>query len=126
MPQNLYGSFKVIEKRGNRAFKLEISQRWKIHPIFHVFLLEPYHHSNLPGTEQPPRESEEIDGDLEWEVERIVTSEIITHVGRRRGMQEIRYFVKWAGCSENENTWEPPESLENAQEVVEVFHRENP
>ena len=41
-------------------------------------------------------------------------------------MQEIRYFVECAGCSEDENTWEPPESLENAQEMVEEFHRENP
>ena len=37
----LYGPFKVLEKRRNKAFKLEISPRWKIHPIFHVSLLEP-------------------------------------------------------------------------------------
>ena len=59
-------------------------------------------------------------------MERIVKSEIITYLRRRRLMQEIRYFVKWAGCSEDENTWELPESLENAQEMVEEFHRENP
>ena len=41
-------------------------------------------------------------------------------------MRELRYFVKWARCSEDENTWEPPESLENAQELVEAFYRENP
>ena len=74
----LYSPFKVLENRGNRAFKLEISPRWKIHPIFHVSLLEPYRHSLRPGREQPPRELEEIDGDLEWEVERIIKSEIIT------------------------------------------------
>ena len=34
-------------------------------------------------------------------------------------MPELRYFVKWKGCSEDENTWEPPESLENAQELRE-------
>ena len=122
----LYGPFNVMEKRANRAFKLEIFPRWKIHPIFHVSLLVPYRHSNRPGREQPPREPEEIDGDLEWEVERIVKSEIITYIRTRRRMQEIRYFVKWAGCSEDENTWEHPESLENAQELVEAFHRENP
>jgi len=37
----LYGLFKILEKRGNRAFKLELSPRWKIHPVFHVSLLEP-------------------------------------------------------------------------------------
>ena len=126
LSQKLYGPFKVMEKRGNRAFKLEISPRWKIHPLFHVSLLEPYRHSNLSGKEQPPRKPEEFDGDLEWEVERIVKSEIITYIRRRSRMQEITYFVKWAGSSEDENTWEPPESLENAQELVAAFHRENP
>ena len=61
-----------------------------------------------------------------WKVERIVKSEIITYVRRRRWMQEIRYFVNWAECSEDENTWETPESLENAEELVEAFHGENP
>ena len=46
--------------------------------------LEPYRHCNRPGREQPRREPEEIDGDLEWEVERIVKSEIMTYVRRRR------------------------------------------
>ena len=115
-----------MEKRGNWAFKLEISPGWKIHPIFHVSLLEPYRQSNCPRTEQPARVPEDIDGDLEWEMERSVKSQIITYVRRRHQMQEITYFVKWAGCSRDENTWEPPESLENAQEPVEAFHRENP
>jgi len=34
--------FKVLEKNGSRASKQEISPRWKIHPVFHVLLLEPY------------------------------------------------------------------------------------
>ena len=66
-----------------------------------------------------------IDGNLEWEVELIVKSEIITYVRRRRRMLDIRYFVKWAGCSEDENTSEPPASVDNAQELVAEFHREN-
>ena len=41
-------------------------------------------------------------------------------------MRELRYFVKWKGCSEDENTWEQPESLDNAQELIEGFHEENP
>ena len=40
--------------------------------------------------------------------------------------KDRRYFVKWAGYSEDENTWEPPQRLVNAREIVEKFHRENP
>ena len=67
-----YGPFKILEQRGNLVNNLEISDRWKIHPVFHVSLLEPYRTSIRPAREQPPMEPEEIDGDLEWEVEKIV------------------------------------------------------
>ena len=50
----LYGLFKVLEKQGNRAYKLEIPPPWKIHPVFHVSLLEPYKVSGRPNREQPP------------------------------------------------------------------------
>jgi len=75
-------------------------------------------------------EPEEIDADLEWEMEKIIKSEIISYDrrvrGRTRTCKELRYFVKWRGCSEDENTREPPEHLERAQELVDDFHRENP
>ena len=75
-------------------------------------------------------EPEEIDGDLEWEVEKIVKSEIISYErrvrGRPRTLQELYYFVKWKGCWENENTWELPEHLGNTQELGKQFHLENP
>jgi len=41
-------------------------------------------------------------------------------------MKELRYSVKWKGCAEDENTCEPPEGIQNAQEEVERFHREHP
>ena len=78
----LYAPFKVLAKKGSRAYKLEISPRWKVHPVFHVSLLEPYQASNRPNREQPPRDPEDIEGDLEWEIARIVKSEIISYKRR--------------------------------------------
>ena len=51
-----------------------------------------------------------------------VKSEIITDIQRKPQRQEIWYFVNRAQCSEDKNTWEPQESLENSQEIVEEFH----
>jgi len=62
----LYRPFKMLEQGGELAYKLELSECWKIHPVFHVSLLEPYRTSIGPAREQPSMEPEEIDGDLEW------------------------------------------------------------
>ena len=57
-------------------------------------------------------------------------SEVITYtrkVGRlNQEFKELRYFIKWKGWAEDENTWGPPEGLGNAQELVEEFHKQNP
>jgi len=47
----LYGPDKVLERRRSRAYKLDISPRWKIDPGFHVSLLEPYRASKRPNHE---------------------------------------------------------------------------
>ena len=60
----------------------------------------------------------------------IVKSEIISYTrkvrGRNKPMKEIQYFGKGKGWAQDDNTWEPPEGMKNAQEEVESFHRENP
>ena len=45
--------------------------------------------------------------------------------GGNKLIKELSYFVKWKGCTKDENTWEPPEGIKNGQEEVERFHREN-
>ena len=63
---------------------------------------------------------------MEWIVKGEISTDIRKVRGRNRRMRELRYFVKRKECSEDENSWEPPQSLENAQELVEGFHQENP
>ena len=60
----LYGHFNILEPQGNLAYKLHISDRWKVHPVFHVSLLEPYQTSIQPAQEQPPIEPKVINEDL--------------------------------------------------------------
>ena len=90
--------------------------------MFHVSLLEPYRASNRPNRKEPPRDPEDIEGDLEREVERIVKSEANSYTrkvrGRNKQLKQLRYLVKWKGCAEGENTWERPSGMKNAQEQV--------
>ena len=48
----LYGPFIVLEKKGHRAYTLQISPQWKIHPAFHICLLEPYQSTNRQNYQQ--------------------------------------------------------------------------
>ena len=45
------GPFRVLEKIGQAAYKLLLPESMKIHDVFHVGLLEPYHED---GRCQPP------------------------------------------------------------------------
>jgi len=38
----MFGPFVVKQKIGSRACELELPARWTIHPVFNVWLLEPY------------------------------------------------------------------------------------
>ena len=71
-----YGPFKILMKIGTRTYKLELQSRWRIHNVFHVSLLKPYIQNKLKERAQTQPEPEEINGDLEYEVERIDNSEI--------------------------------------------------
>src|ERR1700686_3908514 len=89
-----------------------------IHPVFHVSLLEQYCPNVLPGRTQPPPPPEEIEGELEYEVEKVLDSKVV------RG--RLLYLVDWVGYSPEERTWEPSEYLEGAADAVADFHRRHP
>src|SRR5579875_2853668 len=62
------GPFLVVRQINKVAYRLELPASMKIHHVFHVFLLEPYKESTLPGRVQEPPSPIEIEGDEEFEV----------------------------------------------------------
>jgi len=50
----LRGKFRIKRLIGTNAYELELSpSTGKIHPVFHISLLEPYHLNNIPGRRSP-------------------------------------------------------------------------
>ena len=108
------GPFSIIKQINEVAYRLELPPSMKIHPVFHVSLLEPYKHSTIPGRLQAPPPPIEVDGAEEFEVSDILDSRI------NRG--KLEYLVHWQDYEVHERTWEPAANLENASEMIAEFH----
>ena len=83
----------------------------------------------MPLRKQISLEPEEIEGETEYKVEKIISSEIrITRrrvKGKNKVTKKLFYLVKWKGYPEDECTWEPGEHLTHADDEIETFHRQN-
>jgi hypothetical protein len=111
------GPYTVTVIVGPRAYKLALPNHLKIHPVFHVNLLEPAAMDPpIPGHIAPEPPPVKIDGSPEWEVVEIIDSRLYR--------RQLQYLVNWFGY--DEPTWQPHFDLENSQEKVMDFHARFP
>jgi hypothetical protein len=100
------GPFKIEKKISEVNYRLSLPRTMRIHPTFHVSLLEPAPANTKLQTQV------EVDTE-EYEVEKILD--------QRQGQQETEYFVKWKGYPHEENTWEPRSNLGSCQQALQQF-----
>jgi hypothetical protein len=113
-----YGPYEIIEQPGPVTFKLKLPRGMRVHPVFHASKFVPYHEDEI-GDRQPPKPAPiEVEGHNEWEVEKILNSKV------ERG--RIKYFVKWKGFDESDNSWEPVANVKNAKELIAEYHQQHP
>jgi len=110
------GPFKVIEKVGSVAYRLDLPVHLKMHPVFHVSLLKPYHDS---GRVQPPPPPIDIEGEFEFEVERVIDHRWRRHGRAKHAKREL--LVRWKGYSDAHDTWEPEDNLTNAADILQGY-----
>jgi len=94
------GPYKIAEVLPKDNYKIELPERIRIHPVFHISLLDP--------TENPETENQdEILG--EYEVERILNKRV------RGGKTE--YLIRWKHFKAEDDTWEPTAHLHCPEKV---------
>src|SRR5216684_4075827 len=95
-------------------YQLKLPPSWKIHNTFHTTYLSPFKETQEHGPNflEPPPEI--IEGQEEWEVEKIVNRRFF---GKKKTKQ---YLVKWKGYSDAHNTWEPEENI-FANELIQQY-----
>ena len=112
------GPYTILQSVGSQSYKLSLPPTVKIHDVFHVSLLEPYHPNTFPNREEPPPPPVVIDDEEEWEVDQILDS--------KKFYGKVKYLVSWTGYGPERNTWEPASFLPKSSPIIKSFHKKNP
>ena len=113
------GPFKIIERIGSVAYRLELPHTLKIHPVFHVSRLKVY---KEPTSFDPKRRTFLrpppiiVEHEEEYEIEKIID--------KRTFRRQVQYLVKWLGYPDSDNTWIPLSELQHAQEAIQDFENQ--
>ena len=100
------------------AYKLLLPRSMKIHPVFHVILLELHVANTFPGRVMPPPLPTEVDGLPEFVVNKILDSKF--------WHRKLYYLEDWVGYNDSEHSWEPVVNLAHATFAVREFHARCP
>jgi len=106
------GPFKLIERIGDNAFRLDIPTHWPLHDVFNVDRFKRNDVDNSRPILPPPPLRTTKGGKVEFEVDKIIDEKKDEH-----GMQ--LYHVLWFG---GDTTWEPESHMkQGAKEAVKEF-----
>ena len=103
--------------------KLQLPPRLKIHPVFHVSLLKPYHKDmGELSREESRRAPTVVVTAFDKDVDYIISDRTVS----RRGVPaHSEYLVKWKNLPESEATWEREDDLWQFAKHIQNFKHES-
>jgi hypothetical protein len=114
------GPFQITEVVNDTSYRLELPKSMPIHDVFHTSLLKEYIPSRMA---KPPPVPIEVDGELEYEVSRILTHREKKCRSSKSGGMNIKkeYLIEWLGYGAEHNTWEQEGNLTNCSEILKEY-----
>ncbi|GJT45451.1 putative nucleotidyltransferase, ribonuclease H [Tanacetum coccineum] len=116
------GPYPVIGRVGKVSYRVQLPPKLKIHPVFHVSFLKPYH-----GDEEDPkrgvskRAPTTVVTSYDREVEEILSDRTI----RRRGVPSYKeYLIKWRDLPDSEASWEAKDLLWQFADEIKRYHED--
>ena len=124
LTQQYVGPFQIVKRIDWLAYRLEVPNDWRIHPVFSVAQLEPapdlskdpFHRSH---PEQPPSVFVESDTDKHksFEIDRLFNKRTI-----RKGKSLVtKYRVRWTGYDPEWDRWYNVKNIDNAVDLVRAY-----
>ncbi len=113
------GPFPITKKINKCAYELHLPDSLRIHNVFHISLLQPFHG---PADFVAPPLPTIIDDVAEWEVDHILAYETRS-TGKRRPRKGW-YLVRWKGYSSAYDTWEPEANLRNCPDLIAEYWKD--
>ena len=122
LQRRFVGPFRV-ETQGSRvAYKLELPEDWRVHPVFHSSLLKPFQQSSWSCPVDAPQPDMEVDDGPGYVVERLLRWRSV-----RRGRRRVREFlVTWAGFPVDEAEWIPEGNFHDRDQLETQIAQDKP
>ena len=118
------GSFKVLKKVGNVAYRLKLLDAYKIPSTFHMSFLKPFHEDEMNvGRRQAKRAPAVVRTQFDKEVEKILDHQTM---GQSKKNRKMDFLVQWKGASEADASWEMDITLWQFEEAVNYYLKLHP
>lgn len=127
--QRYAGPFRVLERVGRLAYKLDIPSTWNIHPVISVALLEPAPKDKDPFDRQLDEPGPTFDDRYPEDTDRYDIDRILARRTRPIGRNATlftEYLVRWQGFNEAHDEWIRKEHLDGAEQLVNDFDASHP
>ena len=113
------GPFEIIQKVGNAAYRLNLPERLKLHPTFHVSFLKPCHDDPAnPERNRTERAPPTVRKEFTRAAEKILDRKI---EGQSKKNRRTFYLVKWKGLPDSKASWERDTTLWQFERLVQQY-----